>query len=145
MSRAFVKEDDGAPDQPSPRSRSRHPNYLTPDGLRDLQTRLETARAQAHAADVAQLEQHLENAIVVDPATQPKDVARFGASVTVEDPAGARQTYRIVGENEADPLHGAISWTSPLAQALAEKRAGQRVTWERPAGNVRLRIISIQY
>jgi transcription elongation GreA/GreB family factor len=63
----------------------------------------------------------------------------------VEQPDRKRQTYRIVGEDEADPLQGTISWLSPLAQALLEHKPGDRVVWQRPAGNLPLKIVSIAY
>ena len=69
----------------------------------------------------------------------------FGAEVTVEDEDGEAKTYRIVGEDEADPDHGKVSWVSPLAKALIDARAGDLVIWERPTGEVELEIISIAY
>jgi transcription elongation GreA/GreB family factor len=65
--------------------------------------------------------------------------------VTIEGPDRHQSTYRIVGEDEADPLQGRISWLSPLAQALLDHRSGDRVVWQRPAGNVPVRIVSISY
>lgn len=145
MSRAFVKEDDGDAEVVAPRTQRTHPYYVTPEGLAQLQERCAQAQAAGNARDAALLEERLEAAIAVDPREQPAGVAGFGASVTVETPDRKRQTYRIVGEDEADPLSGTISWLSPLARALWDRRAGDRVTWERPAGNVALRIVSISY
>lgn len=145
MSRAFVKEDDGENEILAPRPQRQHPYYVTPQGYEQIQQRLAQAQAGGSARDVEDLQERLEAAIVVDPAQQPGDVVHFGASVTVEEPDFQRRTYRIVGEDEADPLKGTISWLSPLAQALVEHRAGERVVWRRPAGNLALRIISISY
>jgi transcription elongation factor GreB len=132
MSRAFVKESDRATEVSIDRGRSEHPYYVTLSGLKELQKRPE-------------LQRRLEDAVVIDPRTQPRGVVAFGASVSVELPGGDRQTYRIVGEDEADPLHGSISWRSPLAGALLEHRAGERVVWRRPAGDLRVRIVAIDY
>ncbi len=146
MSRAFVKDDDGGdPEIVPPRPQRHDPYYVTPAGYDQLQARLAQAQADGNAREVESLQERMEAAIVVDVREQPKDVVNFGASVTVEQPDRSRQTYRIVGEDEADPLQGTISWLSPLAQALLEHRAGDRVVWERPAGNLALRIVSIAY
>lgn len=145
MSRAFVKEDDGDSEVVAPRPQRQHPYYVTPEGYAQLEKRLADAQAAGNAREVEQTQERLEAAIIVDPREQPHDVAAFGAEVTVETPDRKKQTYRIVGEDEADPLSGTISWLSPLAQALLDHREGDRVTWERPAGNVPIRIISITY
>ncbi len=57
----------------------------------------------------------------------PKDTneVRFGATVTILREDGRRQTYRIVGEDEADPAHGTLSYASPVAQALMGKQLGE--------------------
>ncbi len=49
---------------------------------------------------------------------------QFGGSVTFDREDGRRQTFRIVGEDEADPAQGAVSYVSPLAQALLGKSIG---------------------
>ena len=51
----------------------------------------------------------------------------FGSTVTIEREDGRRQTFRIVGEDEANPAHGTLSYVSPLAQALAGKSVGEVV------------------
>ena len=52
------------------------------------------------------------------------DTVQFGRSVTFEREDGRRQTYAIVGEDEADPASGTVSYISPLAQALLGKACG---------------------
>jgi transcription elongation GreA/GreB family factor len=52
---------------------------------------------------------------------------RFGHTVTIVRDDGREQTYRIVGEDEADPTHGTLSHVSPLARALFGKRVGEVV------------------
>lgn len=146
MSRAFVKEDDGETEAVvTPKPQRQHPYYVTPAGYEQLQRRVAQAQAAGNARDAEDAQERLEAAIVVDPREQPPDVVKFGASVTVEQPDQKRQTYRIVGEDEADPMHGTISWLSPLAQALIDHHAGERVVWRRPAGNLRVQILSIDY
>ncbi len=145
MSRAFVKEDDGDTEVVAKRPQRRHPYYVTPQGYADLQRRLAAAQAAGDERSAEVLQGRVEDAVVVRPEDQPADVVRFGADVTVEAPDRKRSVYRIVGEDEADPLQGRISWLSPLARALLEHRAGDRVVWQRPAGNVPLKIVSISY
>lgn len=145
MSRAFVKEDDGETEVVAKRPQRQHPYYVTPEGFERLAQELAAAQASADERAVEDLQARVDAAIVVRPEDQPRDLARFGAAVTVEGPDRKRNTYRIVGEDEAEPLQGRISWLSPLAQALLEHRAGDRVVWQRPAGNVPLKIVSISY
>jgi transcription elongation GreA/GreB family factor len=142
MSSAFVKEAEGGeafedlPDRPI----SPHPNFVTPGGLALIETeltRLHEEHAAAQAADdkiaLAKTSRDLRywtarraSAQVVDP---PKDASEvhFGATVSIERDDGRRQTFRIVGEDEADPAKGSISYASPLAQALTGKSVGDVV------------------
>ena len=145
MSRAFVKETDGEQDVVVKRPQREHPYYVTPQGYARLEEQLASAQAAGNERAVEQVQERLDAAIVVRPADQPPDVVQFGADVTVEGPDKKRSTYRIVGEDEAEPLEGSISWLSPLAQALLDHRCGESVVWQRPAGNVRVKIVSISY
>src|SRR5918998_2732080 len=142
MSSAFVKEVEGGeafedlPDRPI----SPHPNFVTPEGLALIEaelTRLHEEHAAAQAADdkiaLAKTARDLRywtarraSAQVVDP---PKDASQvhFGSTVTIERDDGRRQTFRIVGEDEADPGKGTISYVSPVAQALTGKKVGDVV------------------
>ncbi|HKU68577.1 MAG TPA: GreA/GreB family elongation factor [Candidatus Baltobacteraceae bacterium] len=145
MSRAFVKEDDGETEVVAKRPQRQHPYFVTPEGYDELQRQLAAAQASGDERAAEQLQDRVDEAIVVRPEEQPPDLVRFGANVTVQTPDGKRTAYRIVGEDEAQPLEGRISWLSPLAQAMMEHRAGDRVVWQRPAGNVALKIVSISY
>jgi transcription elongation GreA/GreB family factor len=71
----------------------------------------------------------------------PKDAAevRFGSTVTIARDDGRRQTYRIVGEDEADPSLGTLSYVSPVAQALMGKQVGDTVQ----AGTADAEIVAI--
>ena len=55
------------------------------------------------------------------------DSVRFGCKVTIERDDGRRQTFRIVGEDEADPAEGTLSYVAPLARALIGKEVGDVV------------------
>jgi transcription elongation GreA/GreB family factor len=145
VSRAFVKDDDGNTDVVAKRPQRQHPYYVTPEGYELLQQRLASAQASGDEREAEEAQERIAAAVVVHPEEQPHEVARFGARVTIEGPDRHQSTYRIVGEDEADPLQGRISWLSPLAQALLDHRSGDRVVWQRPAGNVPVRIVSISY
>jgi len=73
------------------------------------------------------------------------DTVAFGATVTFEDPDGKRFSYQIVGEDEADPGGGKISWRSPLARAAMGAAPGTTITWERPDGDQVLTIVALAY
>ena len=165
MSRGFVKEDDlehAGTDLPE-RPLSTHPNYVTPLGLHQLQqqvSELEQKRQQfaprkedpvinqqlaVVERDLRYFQARLESAVLVDPAKQDGDSVLFGVCVTVEDENGDTHEFRIVGEDEADIAQNKVSWVSPLARALLGHRIGDSVNWQRPAGDLALEIIAIQY
>lgn len=141
MSKAFTKEPEGGdvyddlPDRPI----SPH-NLVTPRGLELIEAelaRLHEAHAAAHDADdkplLAKINRDLRywtsrraTAQVVEPRDDATEV-RFGSKVTLEREDGRRQTYRLVGEDEADPTHGTLSYVSPLAQALMGQPIGETV------------------
>jgi transcription elongation factor GreB len=164
MSRAFVKEENEAlTDEALPeRPLSSEPNYVTPAGLESLRAKVdalhaEHARLKRAAEDfdrpkLSQIERDLryfqtklDTAIPVNIAAQPLDEVRFGASVKTEDESGATHTFTIVGQDEADVVHGKVSWQSPLATALIGAKVGDMVTWSRPAGKTTLEVLDIQY
>ncbi|WP_199097554.1 GreA/GreB family elongation factor [Dyella sp. ASV21] len=163
MSRSFVKDADESvgerlPDIPL----SEHPNYVTPRGLALLRSRLVTQRERRDALrasgdtlpqqrELAEVERELRwlnarvgSAIEVDLAQQPRDRVAFGARVTVDSEEGPLR-YRIVGEDEADVEHGRVSYASPLAKALLGARVGEEVVWPRPAGDVTVEVVAIDY
>jgi transcription elongation GreA/GreB family factor len=162
MSRAFVKEnDDQVPELPE-RPQSPHPNFVTARGLALLKQQLvdlENSRHRhqteanlldkeaLHVAerDLRYVQERLVRAIPVDPAQQPKDRVDFGAHVDTEDENGTKRSFEIVGEDEADPNQGKLSWVSPLALALKDAKVGDTVIWKRPAGDLELDVTSIRY
>lgn len=145
MSRAFVKDDDGGPEPSIARPVSDAPNYVTPHGLTLLREALARAEAEGNERDVTYFAGRIESAIVVDPASHSKGAVEFGATVEAHDARGRKLRVRIVGEDEADPVRGAISWNSPIAQAFADHGVGDRVTVLRPAGPIDYTIDSIRY
>ncbi len=92
------------------------------------------------------LTKRLDIAEVVDPAQQPnRDQVFFGATVVYCDKKGEEHTVTIVGMDEADPLHGKISWISPVARALIKSREGDSVTLQTPAGQDELEVLEVRY
>lgn len=163
MNRAFVRDPDdtGRSEDVPERPQSPHTNYVTLAGLRQLQalvaeltarrTRLFEEGKLANPLELAVVQrdlryydERLSRAIPVDPAGKPLDRVHFGATVEVCDEAGVVETYTLVGEDEADPGLGKISWVSPLAEALLNAELGEDVVWRRPAGKKRLEIIGIR-
>lgn len=164
MSRAFVKEDDSGKAEPQvDLPMSEYPNFVTPAGLRMLRDKVrafeeERARLKEHEAELAAQshlprveqelrywEERLRTAILVDPAKQPRDKVAFGAVVTVADEDGKERDYAIVGEDEAEPQNGKVSYVSPLARALDGAVVGDLITWKRPAGDQELEVMAIKY
>ena len=154
MSRAFVKEPDGGTPEPPPeRPVSPHPNLVTPHGLADIDAHLAelqhrhatAARAEDRSAlatiarDLRYWSARRASAQVVKAPDAPAEVA-FGTTVTIERDDGRRQTWRIVGEDEADPAQGTLSYVSPVARALLGKRVGDVVR----AGNSDAEVVGIE-
>jgi transcription elongation factor GreB len=146
MSRAFVKDDsDATPEPRFERPVSVLPNYVTPRGLTLLKEALGRARSAGDEREARYFQERIESAIVVDLASHPKGVVEFGASVRAHDAGGRELRVRIVGEDEADPPHGAISWESPIARAFTDHRVGDRVVVHRPAGPIEYTIDDVSY
>jgi len=166
MSKAFTKEDD-FPEPVIQRRTSVLPpmakNYLTPDGEKKLKAELQelmqivsereqaegsgpNAEQQAQRERIQYLKQSLESAeIVHPPATGVADKVRFGATVKVKEKSGQESQYRIVGVDETDIDRGWVSWLSPVAKALLNKRAGDRVVLRLPDQVEELEILSVDY
>ncbi len=148
MSVAFTRESDieahaaDLPDRPV----SNHPNLVTAEGLAQIEAELVKARADLSAArakgedvaadrtalaratrEVRYWSQRRASAQVFE-RTVDDEAVQFGDKVTIEREDGRRQQWRIVGEDEADPHDGTVSWVSPLAQAVLGKTIGDLAT-----------------
>ncbi|WP_112663553.1 transcription elongation factor GreA [Microvirga flavescens] len=155
MSRAFTKETEGGeafedlPDRPL----SPHPNFVTPQGLEQIEAelvRLQDARAAAQSAndsaalanatrDLRYWTARRASAQVIEPPENIDEV-HFGSTVVLHRNDGKTLTYRIVGEDEADPVKGTISYVSPLAKALMQKQVGDVAQ----TGNAEVEIVAIK-
>jgi transcription elongation GreA/GreB family factor len=148
LSVAFTKEESAEtasetqlPDRPIPP----HANLVTETGLKSLEGQLAEARKAFEAAqavedvnerrrqlaipqrDVRYFSERVRTAQVV-PAPASTDKVAFGSTVTFKRNDARVQTYRIVGEDEADPKAGSISFASPVARSLMGKSVGDVVT-----------------
>ena len=85
-------------------------------------------------ATIADLEDKLSRAQVIDPTTLSGDKIVFGATVTVLDEDDKPVRYQIVGQAEADAKLGMISYNSPLGRALIGKQAGDDIEVTVPSG-----------
>jgi transcription elongation factor GreA len=86
-------------------------------------------------ARIAEIEDKLSRAEVIDPSTLDGDKVKFGAIVELEDmDNGTVVTYRLVGPDESDIEQGKISITSPVARALVGREVGDEVRVQAPGG-----------
>ena len=92
------------------------------------------------------LTKRLEIAEVTDPSVHSGGTqVFFGATVTYADESGAERTITIVGVDEADSLHGQVSWVSPIARALLKAREGDVVKLVTPAGVQEVEVLQVRY
>lgn len=146
MSVAFTKESDAEavaadlPDRPIPA----HANLVTPRGLAQIDAELALARAAYAAAqagdaissdrtamaratrDLRYWSARRASAQLVE-KRPPDGRIGFGSSVCFERADGRRQSYAIVGDDEADPSRGSVSYVSPLAKAVIGRQVGDVV------------------
>lgn len=90
---------------------------------------------QANETEIVKIEEKIKNAEVVKGSKNGK--INIGESVVLENSDGKLQKYSIVGEDEANPLEGKISFKSPIGKAILGKKKGQKVTIETPAGKTK--------
>ncbi len=153
MSKAFTREDDtgGTAELPE-RVISSQPNLVTAEGLAAIDIEIEEhSRRQAEANAIEDREAAARAArelrywsvrrasAQLMPAPVDNDEVRFGSTVSIVREDGRRSTWRIVGEDEADPAKGTLSHVAPLARALMGRRVGDVVQ----AGETEAEIVSI--
>ncbi|MBX9738457.1 MAG: transcription elongation factor GreA [Beijerinckiaceae bacterium] len=142
MSIAFMKEPDGEvfddlPDRPV----SPHRNLVTPEGLAMIDAEITRLHAEmTHAQEAADRSataranrdlrywQARRASAELVPAMPDKTKVHFGSAVTIRYEDGRQVTFRIVGEDEADPAKGTISYVSPMGRALTSKEVGEVVS-----------------
>ena len=99
-------------------------------------------QVEAHIADI---EDRLSRALVIDPTTLSGDKVVFGATVTLLDEDDKQIRYQLVGQQEADAKVGRISYNSPLGRALIGKEVGEEVEVTTPSGDRYYEIAQIEF
>lgn len=95
-------------------------------------------------AKIAQAEQRLRNARVIDEGDVRADIVSIGSTVEIEDLEHSEtETYQVVGSAEADPANRRLSNESPVGRAILGRHAGETVTVPVPKGTARYKIVSI--
>lgn len=95
---------------------------------------------------IAELEEIISAAEVIDPATLSGDTVKFGATIhLIDEDTELEVCYQIVGMHEADIKQSRLSITSPLAKALIAKRVGDTVAVPAPGGDRSYEILKITY
>ena len=166
MSRGFVKEDDQEEIPIVPRRADLPqgvPNFMTQSGMNEL-----LAEKQMLVNEKINLDSTIENekrialnyinaklqllnnrireAKIVNLKDQPQDEIRFGALITLKtETTKQTQTFQIVGVDEADISKGKISFISPLAKVLINKKVGDKAILNRAKEDIIFEIIAIAY
>ena len=96
-------------------------------------------------AQIADIEDRLSRAMVIDPTTLSGDKVVFGATVQLRDENDNKIKYQIVGETEADAKMGRISYASPLGRALIGRMVGEEVEFSAPSGDKYYKIKKVQF
>lgn len=102
---------------------------------------------QSHIAGrIASIDDKIARAQIIETPNGPVDRVQFGVTLVLSDSETEETvTYRIVGEDEADPKAGMISVTAPVAQALMSKGVGDEVTVKAPKGVREFEILEIRF
>ena len=166
MSRGFIKEGDQE-EVPMVPKRAYLPegatNFVTRNGMDELLEEKEALIREREELNVSNenerriavnyinarlqlLNNRIAEARVVDPEDQPQDEVTFGATITLKNIASGKiQDFQIVGVDEADIAKGKISFISPLARALINKKTGNKVTLKREKDETVFEILKIVY
>jgi transcription elongation factor GreB len=166
MSRGFVKEDDQE-EIPMVPPRAHLPagviNYVTQVGMDELLAEKEMLINEKENLDISSenerrialnhinaklqlLNSRIAEAKIIDLKEQPQDEIRFGASVTLKIvESKSTQSFQIVGVDEVNISKGKISFLSPLAKVLINKKVGDKVVLKRPDGDRVFEIMDITY
>jgi transcription elongation GreA/GreB family factor len=155
MSRAFVREDDLYQADALPELRvSEHANWVTPRGLEQIDAKIaelngilasdpDEATAARAARDLRYWTTRKDTAEVHQHDPRETRVS-FASRVTFSRDGHAAETLEIVGEDEADPKHGRLSWVAPLARAMLNRSPGDVVTLKTPQGQSEIEILAIE-
>ena len=166
MSRGFVKEDDQE-EIPMVPPRAYLPegvsNYVTQVGMNELLAEKQMLINEKESLDNSNenekrialnsinaklqlLNIRINEAQIVNLNEQPKNEIKFGALITLRIKATKNiQTFQIVGVDEADISKGKVSFISPIAKVLINKKIGDKAILKRPKEDIVYEIIDISY
>jgi transcription elongation factor GreB len=166
MSRGFVKEDDGE-EAPIIPQRAYLPegmtNFVTPFGMDQLLAEKQMLVNEKNDLNIASenekrialnyinaklrlLNNRIFEAKIVNPSGQPQNEIRFGATITLKTEESRNiQTFQIVGVDEADISKGKVSFLSPIARVLINKKIGDKVILKQARKDMVFEIIGISY
>ena len=166
MSRGFVKEGDQE-ETPLVIPRAHLPagviNYVTLNGLKELEQEkvllieeqkilkeqdIENNRVQINyiATKLSLLEERISSARIIDLSKQPQNKIYFGATITLfKKKEDSECQYQIVGVDEANVSQNKVSFLSPIAKVLLNKKVGDEITLQTPKGKRFLKIEAIEY
>jgi transcription elongation factor GreB len=166
MSRGFVKEDDQE-EVPIVPKRAYLPegmtNFVTQSGMNQLLAEKEDLVREKNNlnsssdnekrialnyinAKLQLLNNRIADAKIVNLKEQPQNEIRFGATITLKkDPSKNIQTFQIVGVDEADIAKGKVSFISPIARVLINKKVGDKVAVKQAGIDIVFEIIDISY
>lgn len=166
MSRGFVKEGDQE-EVPIVPPRAFLPegetNYVTQVGMNELLAEKEKLVLEKENLNIADeddkrvavnfinaklflLDNRIDTAVIVNLEEQPQNEVRFGSSVTLKmEETKKIKTFQIVGVDEADVSKGKISFISPLAKVLTNKKIGDKVILKRDKKDIVYEILNIVY
>jgi transcription elongation factor GreB len=165
MSRGFVKEDDQE-DVPIVPKRAYLPegvtNFVTPLGMSQLLAEKEILENEKNDPDISENEKRIAlnfinaklqllnsrimEARIVNPNEQPQNEIRFGAFITLRKEASENtQTFQIVGVDEADISKGKVSFISPIARVLINRKTGDKVILTQAGHDTVFEITGISY
>jgi len=166
MSRGFVKEDDQEEIPMVPQRAflpDGVPNFVTRAGMDQLLAERQTLVTERDSLRITDenekrialnfinaklylLDNRIAEAKIMNPNEQPQNEIRFGAFVTLKTIGpGTVQTFQIVGVDEADISKGKISFISPLAKALINKKIGDKVVLKKPKEDTVFEVMNITY
>jgi transcription elongation factor GreA len=134
--------------------------YLSTEKRREVADRIRTAREFGDIAEnaeyddakneqamleakIAQLEERLRDATVIDADDVSTDAVALGSMITLETPAG-KATYQLVGSAESDPDENRLSNESPIGRAIIGHKKGETVDVVTPGGPIKVKIVSIK-
>lgn len=93
--------------------------------------------------EIAELEEQLRDAVIVEKGDQPRGEVAIGSTVTVKGPRGKERKFKLVGSAEADPDNDRLSNESPIGRAVLGGKKGDKVEVQTPKGTIKYEIVAI--